>query len=88
MIDTYVYESSSPGQFLARGGYDLLFIVDMVALNSRLVGGGGLEQKVLFSRMLKAKSRSASGASHQPDFLGSCLLVKRVWPVYLVDRFS
>ena len=83
-----MYQSSSPGSFPTREGCDLLFIVDMVALNSRLVGGGGFEQKVLFSRMLKAKSRSASGASHQPDFMGSCLLVKRVWPVYLVDRFG
>ena len=83
-----MYQPSRPGSFPAREGCDLLFIVDMVALNSRLMGGGGFEQKVLFSRMLQVKSRSAGDASHQPDFMGSCLLVKRVWPVYLVDRFD
>ena len=33
-----------------------------------------------------AKFRIERGASHQPTFMDSCLLVARVWPVYLVDE--
>ena len=56
VVDTWEYQSSCPGLFLARGGYDLLFSVNMVNLSSQWVGGGGLEQKVLFCRMVTAKS--------------------------------
>ena len=33
-----------------------------------------------------AKSQIARGASHQPAFMNSCLLVTRVVPVYLLDE--
>ena len=33
-----------------------------------------------------AKFRIERGAFHQPTFMDSCLLVARVWPVYLVDE--
>ena len=33
-----------------------------------------------------AKSRSVRGASHQPAFMSSSLLVTRICPVYLVEE--
>ena len=48
VLDTSEYRSSSSGLFPARSGYDLLFSADEVNLSCRWVGGGSLEQKVLF----------------------------------------
>ena len=88
VVDTSVYQFSDTGSFPARGGYDLLFSVDMVKFSSSWVDGGGLGQKVLVSRMFRTKSQSVKSASHQPAFMGSCLLVKHGFPAQLVVRFS
>ena len=44
--------------------------------------------RITFGIHTLAKSRSARGASHQPAFMDRCLLLTRVWPVYLVDELS
>ena len=56
VVDMKEYQTSVQGSYPARGDYDLLFSVNMVNLSSRRMDGGGLEQKVLFSRMPTAKS--------------------------------
>ena len=47
-VDTSEYQSSGPGSFPVRGGYDLLSRVGMVNLSCRWLGGGSVGQKVLF----------------------------------------
>ena len=44
--------------------------------------------RLTFEIYTLAKSRSVRGASHQPAFMGRCLLLTRVWPAYLVDELS
>ena len=46
----------------------------------------GLPPMFSIMQIPSAKCQSARGASHQSAFMGSCLLVTRVCPVYLVDK--
>ena len=52
MVSTCEYQSSNPESFRTKRGYDLLFSVDMVNLNSWWVGDGSMEQKVTFRAAL------------------------------------
>ena len=44
--------------------------------------------RVTFGIHIWAKFRGGRRASHQPAFMDSCLLLTRVWSVYLVDELS
>ena len=42
-----------------------------------------LPTMVSIIRVASAKSRSMSGASHQPAFMSSCLTISQMWQPYL-----